>query len=678
MTSNTNKLKHWSLKFDAENITWLTFDQHKSNVNTLSRSTISELATALTIIEAASPRALVIQSAKRASFVVGADIEEFTHIQSAQEARDLVAGGQAVCATIESLPIPTIALIHGFCLGGGLELALACDYRITEDAPSCRLGVPEIRLGIHPAFGGTVRLIETVGPILGMDLMLSGRSLIARKAAKLGLVDRAIPKRHFDLAVEDFVKRAPPKASLSKGQRILNSAIARPLLAAYLKRLVAHKAREGHYPAPYSLINLWKEHGADREAMFKAEADSVSALASHPTSRNLVRVFFLQETLKQAGKAQNAIPIKHLHVIGAGVMGGDIAAWAALQGLRVTLQDRNPESITRALQRAKKLFKKKLKADRAVQGAMDRLTPDLRGEGVKKADLILEAIFEDLEVKQTVFKALEKMARPDAILATNTSSIPIEDIANVLKKPGRLVGIHFFNPVAKMQLIEVVSGVKTLKKITTGAAQFARQIKRLPVPIKSSPGFLVNRVLVPYLIEAVHLNKEGHTLEAIDKAALEYGMPMGPVELADVVGLDICKHVADNILGTKNVPSQLKELIDNGHLGKKTGMGFYRYKKGKPVKQKAQLSVEQTLAIQDRLILPLLNECVACLDEGIVESQQHLDGGVIFGTGYAPFTGGPIKTIQDRDATDILTKLQKLAEQKGARYTPSEGWKTFI
>ncbi len=670
----TSNFKHWYLGTDDEQVAWLCFDQHDSAVNTLSSATLNELAQILTQLAQDLPKALVITSAKESSFIVGADIEEFTKIKSARDARDLVERGQNVCQQLEDLPIPTIALIHGFCLGGGMELALACDYRIAEDDPSCRVGLPEVMLGIHPAFGGTVRMIEVAGPTLGMDLMLSGRSLIARSAAKAGIVDKAVPKRHFDLAVADYIERKPAKARASKAQQMLNSAASRPLLAKVLEKKVAEKARREHYPAPYSLINLWKQHGGNRKAMFAAEADSVAELVAHPTSKNLVNVFFLQEGLKKQGKIIDAQPIKHVHVIGAGVMGGDIAAWTALQGMKVTLQDRNPESVTRALKRAQTLFKKKLKIKRAVQAAMDRLHPDLNGDGLKKADLIIEAIFEDLEVKRSLFQEVQENAHSDALLATNTSSIPIEDIASVLKNPGRLVGLHFFNPVAKMQLVEIVSGPQTQAKIAARAAAFAGSIKRLPVPVKSSPGFLVNRVLVPYLIEAVYLQKEGHSIEEIDEAALQFGMPMGPVELADVVGLDICQKVASNILGEDKVPDVIKQKVDNSQLGKKSGTGFYKYKKDKPIKQQVSLTTEQVQQIQDRLILPYLNESVACLDEGIVKNEQLLDGGLIFGTGFAPFTGGPITYIREQGADKLLAKLKTFEKEHGERYTPHKGW----
>ncbi len=670
-------LKHWSYHLDIDNIAWLSFNLANSSVNKLSSVALIELASVLDQLETKLPTALVIQSSKQAGFIVGADIEEFTRIETEQEVRDLVSRGQLICKRIESLPIATIALIHGFCLGGGLELALACDYRIAEDDPSCRLGLPEVRLGIHPAFGGTVRLLETVGATTAMDLMLSGRSVIARSAAKMGLVDRTIAKRHFNLAVADYIKRTPNKRSASKTQQLMNYGLSRTLLAKYLKKQVANKARQQHYPAPYALIDLWQQHGDDREAMFQGEIDSIVSLATHPSSRNLVRVFFLQEAMKKAAKSKTADAIKRVHVIGAGVMGGDIAAWSALQGLQVTLQDRNPESITRALHRARKLFKKKLKIDRAVQAAMDRLSPDLKGDGISKADLIIEAIFEDLSVKQSVFKEVEQKAKPDAILASNTSSIPIEKIATALSKPSRLVGIHFFNPVAKMQLIEIVSSAKTLKKVAARAAAFAVQIKRLPIHVKSSPGFLVNRVLVPYLIEAVYLHREGIAMEAIDEAALQYGMPMGPVELADVVGLDICKQVAQNILGKENVPQELLNLVESGSLGKKSGKGFYQYKKGKVVKQKAPINTAQIEEIQNRLIFPLLNESVACLEQGIVADADSLDGGVIFGTGYAPFMGGPINTIRDRDPSTMLATLNALFDKHGDRYQPQPGWESL-
>ena len=665
----------WTLEIDESGIAWLGFDVPGAKLNTLDRAALEQLQVIVDNLNIDLPRGLVLYSSKNNGFIAGADISEFTQIESSAQAQEQIAYAHSIFNRIEAMPVPKVVLIHGFCLGGGLELALTFDYLLAEDDPACKLGLPEVKLGIHPGYGGSVRLIERIGAPKAMDLMLAGRVISARAAKKVGLVDQLLAKRYFKAAARDFIQRAPQKKCAPKLQaKILNLSWPRNLLANYLDKQVRRRVMQAHYPAPFALIKLWRQFGGNRDDMLDEEIKSVSTLFTTDTAHKLVRVFFLQEAQKSTRHKGKATDIAHLHVIGAGVMGGDIAAWSALRGLRVTLQDQNPESIARAMARAKTLFKKKLKINRLVQAAMDRLTPDLNGEGIASADLIIEAIFEDLEVKQQVFADVEARAKASAILASNTSSIPIELIAKALDKPARLVGIHFFNPVAKMQLVELVKGRRTTNKVLDAADAYILQINRMPVRVNSEPGFLVNRVLMPYLIEAVRMLDEGINAREIDQAAVEFGMPVGPIELADVVGLDICRHVAENLLGEERVPDSLKRKVEVGDTGKKSGQGYYRWSGGEAQKLKSEQADASTIDLEQRMIYPMLNECVACLHEGVVATADELDAGVIFGAGFAPFRGGPMNFIGDIGREKMIDRLEQLQATYGDRFKPDEGW----
>jgi len=442
-----------------------------------------------------------------------------------------------------------------------------------------------------------------------------------------------------------------------------------------MRKKTAEKAAPAHYPAPFALIDLWAEHGGDRERMLQEEGRSVARLLVGETAQNLVRVFTLQEQLKSLGRGGDFTP-RRVHVIGAGVMGGDIAAWCALRGLQVTVQDRNHESLARVMKRAYGLFKKKLKQPRLVQAAMDRMIPDKNGMGLKRADVVIEAIFEDIEAKQGLYREIEPLIRPNALLATNTSSIPLETLSEALSRPERLVGVHFFNPVAQMQLVEVVSSPITAPEVARQAAAFVRHIDRLPLPVKGTPGFLVNRVLMPYLLEAVALESEGVPAALIDRAATQFGMPMGPILLADTVGLDICLSVAEILSEQLHgvVPERLRELVAAGHLGRKSGQGFYSYKGGKP--DKMALAKEDKIAqeITDRLMFRYFNEAVACLREGVVADAGLLDAGMIFGTGFAPFRGGPMHHIEKAGLPSGRQRLEELEHVYGERFHPDPAW----
>ncbi len=674
MTNNSN---NWQRETDAEGIVWLTIDQAGAGANTLGRELVEELDDILGELEAQRPTGLVIQSAK-SNFIVGADIKEFTHIETPEQARELIRRGQAVVNRLEGLRCPTVVLINGFCLGGGLELALGCDYRVADDADSTRMGLPEVRLGIHPGFGGVARLPRLVGATAAMDMMLTGRSLSARAAKKIGLVDHAVPQRHLQRAARELIRTRPEKKQAGGLSALGNHALVRPLLARVLRKKVAAKARPEHYPAPYALIDLWRKHGTDKPAVLRAEELSIARLVTGDTARNLVRVFFLQERLKSQGDKKVFTP-QRIHVIGGGVMGGDIAAWCALRGLQVTVQDRNDGHLAQVVKRAARLYKKKLKKPRLIQQALDRLMPDKQGQGLAQADVVIEAIFEDIEAKQNLYREIEPRMKDGALLATNTSSIPLQILGEALSDPDRLVGLHFFNPVAQMQLVEIVTTPDTHPDAAKKAAAFTRHIDRLPLPVKSSPGFLVNRVLMPYLLEAVTLEAEGLAPKVIDAEALKFGMPMGPILLADTVGLDICLSVAEILskeLGVE-VPSRLRELVKAGRLGKKSGHGFYRYdKQGKPLGAKAGRGEYCPPDTQDRLIARLLNEVLACLREGVVSDADLLDAGIIFGTGFAPFRGGPMKYIEQVGRDKLAAKITDLHKTYGDRFQVDESWLT--
>lgn len=670
--------KHFRLETDHDNIAWLTFDKAGTGTNVLSLDVFAEFEQHLAALQQQQPRGLIICSAKSNGFIAGADIESFTRISTEQEAMALLQTGQQAFNRLEALPFPSVAMIHGFCLGGGLELALACRYRVTRDDPGTRLGLPEVRLGIHPGWGGSARLVPLIGAPKAMDLILSGRTVDGRTGKRMGFVDMVVPERHLAAAARKMILETPPVHRASTLERLTNHPLVRPLLARILRKQVARRASPLHYPAPFAMIDIWRKHATDKSAMLAAEVQSLARLVSGLTAKNLVRVFFLQEQLKSLGKDKQYQP-KYVHVIGAGTMGGDIAAWCALRGFRVTLQDQAPARIAPALARAHTLFKKKLKQPVKVREAMDRLLPDHRGNGVARADIIIEAIFEDVEVKRSLYMDIEPRMKADAILATNTSSIPLEELTPALARPERLVGLHFFNPVAKMLLVEIVHGQATAPEVSTHAMTFTRQIDRLPLPVTSTPGFLVNRILMPYLMEAVILEAEGVPAILIDQAATKFGMPMGPVELADTVGLDICLHVA-RVLASHfqaQIPASLEQRVSAGNLGRKTGRGYYQWKKGKPVKPSPSGSNWNMEEITNRLVLRLLNEAVGCLRERVVSGPDLLDAGMIFATGFAPFRGGPLNHIHAIGKQALLKQLAELQKLRGDRFAPDPGWQDF-
>jgi 3-hydroxyacyl-CoA dehydrogenase / enoyl-CoA hydratase / 3-hydroxybutyryl-CoA epimerase len=672
MNSDTS----WRLTRDADGIATLTIDRPGSSANTLSQVVLLELEQQLALLRNTPPRGLIVCSGKASGFIAGADIREFTTFRNAAEGFEHIRIGQRIFDQIEALPCPTVAAIAGFALGGGLELALACRYRVAVGDARLSLGLPEVQLGIHPGFGGTVRAVRLLGVRVAMELMLTGKPIRAERALATGLVDKLVAAGELLVAARQILLALPAPRAAPLLDRLLGLPGMRALLRPSLEARVGRQARRDHYPAPYAIIELWVRYGARGRAAYDAEAHSIARLFTTEAARGLVRVFLLQDRLKALG-GKPAGTLKRVHVVGAGVMGGDIAAWCALRGLEVTLQDREQKFVQPALTRAGALFERRIRdpAERAAAGS--RLHADVAGDGVPQADVVIEAIFEDPDAKRALYAQLEPRLGAGAVFATNTSSITLETLAARLADPGRLIGLHFFNPVAQMPLVEVIHSAQTRPEPLAAAMAFARRLDKLPLPCRSGPGFLVNRVLFPYLHEALYAAGEGVPLELIDQAATDFGMPMGPIELADVVGLDVVMHVGEIItheLGRDMPPfaQRLRELVAARQLGRKSGQGFYAWREGKAVRSGVTAAPPADLG--DRLILALVNESAACLREQVVADADLVDAGVVFGTGFAPFRGGPLNYARTRGIEAVRARLEEFERRLGRRFRPDALW----
>lgn len=672
--------RHWRLSRDEDGIAWLIADREHADVNTLSQAMMEELDIAVAQLEQQAAKGVVLRSAKPSGFFAGADVTEFVDVRDPAEVERRLARAWAVVDRLTRLSAPTVAVIHGHGLGGGLELALACDHRILVG--DAKLGFPEIRLGLHPGLGGVARTLALVEPLAAMRMMLTGKSVHAAQAKAMGLVDAVTEERHVRAAVRDAVagrlEKSRPRLRSQVQDRVLGAAGARRLAAQRMRADADSEAPHEHYPAPHALIELWERHGDDSEALRKAEGASFARLLVSDPAQNLIRAFLLREKLKRLAEAAGeGRPIRHLHVVGAGAMGGDIAAWSAWHGLKVTLADPNGAAIATAVRRAAELYPQLGHDSARTRDALDRLIPDLNGAGVGHADVAIEAAPEKEELKRRIYAELEPRLKPGAIIGTNTSSIPLESLRQGLARPERLVGIHFFNPVSRMELVEVVGQGGADREALAVARAFLGVIDRLPAPVVSAPGFLVNRALTPYMLEAMVLMQEGHSMETIDAAAERFGMPVGPITLADQVGLDICIDVADSLRARlerpmPEVPGSLREAVKQGSLGRKTGRGLYVWKGGEPAKTKA--APEPPPEMADRLILPLVDACLECLRKGVVEDEDVVDAALIFGAGFAPFRGGPIRHARTAGADQLRRRMEVLAEREGERFRPDPGW----
>lgn len=681
MTSSTPsfdglRLRHWKTELRPDGVLVLSFDREGESVNTFGQGVLIELNSLLERIALEPPKALVLRSAKEKGFIAGADIREFQEFDAKGTIGDSIRRGQNLFQRIAELPFPTVAAIHGFCMGGGTEISLACRYRVASNDPSTKIGLPEVMLGIFPGWGGSARLPQLVGAPAAMDMMLTGRSLSASAARAIGLVDKVVdPAGLIEAAAALALKGTQRPFKQRFMAWATNTWPARQLIAPKMIKMTARKARKEHYPAPYALIETWRRSaGNGIRARLDAERKAVVKLAATPTARNLTRVYFLQERLKGLGGKDHGIA--HVHVVGAGVMGGDIAAWAAYKGFQVTLQDREQRFIDTAMTRAQELFAKRVKDAGKRPEVAARLVSDLDGASVASADLLIEAIIERPDAKRDLYTAVEPKMKADALLTTNTSSIPLTELREHIARPAQFAGLHYFNPVAMMPLVEIIQHDGMAPDTAKRLAAFCKAIDKLPVPVAGTPGFLVNRLLFPYMLEAVTAYSEGIPGPVLDKAAVKFGMPMGPIELIDTVGLDVASGVGAELapfLGLP-IPAALAAPPEAGKRGKKDGQGLYRWENGKAQKPEIPADYKAPDDLEDRLILPFLNEAVAALHEGVVADAELLDAGVIFGTGFAPFRGGPIQHIRDSGADVLLARLKVLQAKYGDRFAPRPGW----
>lgn len=664
-------VENW--RYATGDIAQLWLDCADTGTNVISEAVLRELDTLLDQIKTDQPRALAIRSAKAGGFAAGADIDGFANLRG-DSALKMLEQGHAVLDKLADLPFTTIAVVHGNTLGGGLELALACDHRIGVEG--VKVGFPEVQLGLHPGLGGTVRLTRLIDPVAAMQMMLTGSSAHDRKARKLGILDALVPVRHVDAAISAAAAGKLDHETGGLRATAMRTRAGRSLAATRMRSEAEKKAPNQHYPAPYALINLWEDHGGDAAAMQKAEIASFAELLDSATAQNLIRVFFLRRKLKSEGRGDDGI--QHVHVIGAGAMGAEIAAWSAMQGKRVTLEDVSLEPLGKAVKRAVGIYDKKHLSGIDARDALDRMMPDPGGLGRARADLVIEAAPEKLEIKEKIYASLGGVLKPNAILASNTSSLKLADLVAATPDAGRFAGLHFFNPVSQMPLVEVVSHDAAEARTLDRLAAFAEGVDRLPARVTDYPGFLVNRILGPYLMEAMVMLEEGKTKEEIDRAALAFGMPMGPVTLADQVGLDICLEVAKSLRQNldrpmADTPDWLEQMVADGRTGRKSGRGLYDYDKGETPPDAP--SGDPSDSIVDRLILPMCDAGVECLRKGVAQDADTVDAAVIFGTGWAPFRGGPMNYAKVR--RDVPRRLEALAADHGPRFAPDKGWASF-
>lgn len=679
----------------------LTFDRPGSQANLFDRTTLQQLNQHLNYVCAnVQLKGLILFSAKPSIFVAGADIRALAEGAKREDVRQMIELGQTIFNRLATLSIPTVAAIHGACLGGGFEVCLACDYRIASQDKATKIGLPETQLGILPGWGGATRLPRLIGVPAALDMILTGKTVPAKVALKRGMVDEVVPKESLlTVARARIVKKGKALGSraVPLKRRLLNSRLAGMFIARKVSKDL-HKKTRGHYPAlPKALEVVTRGVNQSIRNALLLEREAVADLSQTTVCHNLIRIFFLQERAKKLGRkgsSPHVKPIQRLAVIGAGVMGAGIAQWASARQLPVVLRDVNAEQVAKGMATVSSLYREGIKrhAFTAVEGraGMDRVSPAPMEVPLNHVDLVIEAAVEKMDLKKQIFARLDTVAGKETILATNTSALSISEIASATSHPERVVGIHFFNPVHRMQLVEVVLGVQTSAEVAQKAVDFVLALGKLPVVVRDHPGFLVNRILMPYLVEAGRLFEGGASVQAIDKSMLDFGMPMGPLRLIDEVGVDVAQHVSHTLAARFpdriQPPDVLAKMIDAGQLGRKSGGGFYLHKqKDKATANTAvdalrrdhryaHLNLDQ---LRTRMVLLMINEAALCLEEGVVQAPEDVDFGMVMGTGFAPFLGGPLRLADSMGIDAVIEELRRLAGQGEAHFEPCERLKTM-
>lgn len=681
----------------------LTLDLPGEKVNKLTTRVMEELSGILDTIAADREiKALVITSAKRGTFIAGADIAEIRDITDAARGEELSRRGQAMLQKIENLPIPTVAAIQGACLGGGFELALACSHRVVSDDPRTSLGLPEVKIGIIPGFGGTQRLPRLAGLTNALAMITTGGSVPAKKARRLGLADQVVHNEHLlDAAIGLALHAAgrPRPTGIRAGRTILirlleSNPLTRSLILRSARKRIFAETR-GNYPAPVEALEPVRTGLSENLAAgYASEARTIGRLIVSEESKNLITVFYLNEMLKKEG-GPSPSTARHAAVIGAGLMGGGISQLLAEKGIPVRMQDVTAQALAAGFRAADAIFRKRVNKGiiepLLARDGMDRISGTTDLSGLARADIVVEAVVENLAVKKSVLRKFESLGRQDAIFATNTSSLSITELQSASARPGRVVGMHFFNPVEKMPLVEIVRGSKTTPEAVAAITALARRLGKLPVLVNDGPGFLVNRILMPYLGEALRMVEEGASVEPVDRALLNFGMPMGAFLLLDEIGIDVAHKVSLVLhqgLGDRIRPSGLLEKFSQeGRLGKKNGKGFYLYRDGKRGSADPAVAAMVTRGarpagsltdqmIVERCVLLMIKEAALCLEEGIIDRPDLLDAALIFGIGFPPFRGGLLRYADRLGASAVVVKMEAYARSHGDRFLPSASLRT--
>jgi 3-hydroxyacyl-CoA dehydrogenase/enoyl-CoA hydratase/3-hydroxybutyryl-CoA epimerase len=668
----------------------LWFDLPGEKVNKLSSATLRELASVLDRVAASDAKKLVIASRKRGIFIAGADIQEFTTVSGAEDAKAYVTLGQQVFTKLQKLKQTTVAAIDGVCLGGGCELALSCDWRVMSDSPKAQIGLPEVKLGIFPAWGGTSKLPRLIGLPAALDIILNGKALDGKRAKRAGFVDEVVESGIVLQVAKKFADRGKRRGGGRTKFYIEGNPLARNVIFGKARKAVLQQTK-GHYPAPLKAIEVMEyAMSAGVERGMQREADEAASLVNNDVAKNLVQLFFLMEESKKDPYAAQPHDVSHVGVLGAGIMGGGIAQIVADKtDAEVRMRDINWKAISGGMKAAARVWRRKVDRRRMTRGEMARKLARITGatdwSGFQRADVVIEAVVESIPIKRQVLAEFESLAKPDAIFATNTSTIPITQIAAEAKRPENVVGMHFFNPVDRMPLVEIIRGEKTSDLAMVTTAALARKLGKTVVYCNDGPGFVVNRILGPYMNESGFLLEEGNSIESIDKAMVDFGMPMGPMALLDEVGIDVAAKVAGiltDAFGARMQKSTVVEkLYADGRHGKKNGKGLYVYEDGK--RKGPDSSVYRVLGIRspqaadakavvERMVLAMINEASLILDEKIVASAGELDLAMIMGTGFPPFRGGLLRYADSLGVPYIVSRLDELSSSVGPRFRPNE------
>jgi 3-hydroxyacyl-CoA dehydrogenase / enoyl-CoA hydratase / 3-hydroxybutyryl-CoA epimerase len=672
----------------GDNVCVLTFDRPGSSANIFDRATLAELRQELDFLEEASHlKGVIFISAKPAIFIAGLDLKTIGENASAGEVHEIIQQGQNLFSRIAALEIPTVAAIHGAALGGGCEISLACDYRIASSDRVTKIGLPETKLGLLPAWGGATRLPRLIGLPKALDFILAGKIVAPRQALKLGMIDEIVPTEHL---IATAVKKVGSGKAHRPNHWLVNNPLVMAVIARRLRPQLLKKTR-GHYPATMKALEVMT-HGIGKSIpdSLALERKGILELYQNEACRNLLRIFFLQERAKKLSPVRlETKPVAHTAVIGAGVMGAGIAQWLGAKNLPVILRDTNPEQVARGITNIVHIYqdgvKRRVFTPHEARAGLDKIFPTPAEVPLRHVDIVIEAAVENLELKKKLFGRLDELAGEETILATNTSSLPISELAASTQRPERVVGLHFFNPVHRMQLVEIIVARQTAPEILQRTVKFAQRIGKLPVVVKDSPGFLVNRILMPYLVEAGNLFENGASIELLDAVMLDFGMPMGPMRLMDEVGLDVSWHVAEtlaaNFSDRMKIPDCLPKMVAAGLLGRKSGRGFFRHGKSEEVKFNPAVSTfvsgdnARTVSgekLQERMVLLMVNEAARCLEEQIVEEPADVDFAMIMGTGFAPFRGGPLRHADSLGAEKIVSAMENLADHGASHFEPSD------